>query len=141
MAMTMHLDVVSAEGEIFSGTVQEVNAPGEMGGLGIYPRHSQLISRLKAGELRYRTEAGAEAALFVSGGILEVQPHVVTILADTAIRADDLDEAAAQEAIKRAEDALKGKDPEDLDYETLKIELETAREQINMLQRMSARRH
>lgn len=141
MAMTMRLDVVSAEEELFSGMVQEVNVPGELGGLGIFPRHSQLISRLKAGELRYRTEAGDEASLFVSGGVMEVQPHVVTVLADTAVRADDLDEAEAQEAIQRAESLLEGKDPEDYDYEKARIELETAKAQMEMLQRISAMRH
>lgn len=132
MAMTMHLNVVSAEEELFSGTVEEVFAPGTMGDLGIIPRHSQLITTLKAGELRYVAD-GHMASLFVSGGIMEVQPHVVTVLADTAIRADDLDEKAAQEAKERAEAALEGKDPEDLDYEAIQAELEAAKAQIQMI--------
>lgn len=140
MAMTMHLDVVSAEESLFSGTVEEVIAPGVMGELGILPRHSQLISNLRAGELRYKTADGM-ASLFVSGGVLEVQPHIVTVLADTAIRAGDLDEQAAKDAQKRAEDALAGKDPEDLDYEKLQAELEAAKAQIEMFQRISKSRH
>ncbi len=124
MAMTFHLDVVTAEQALFSGTVEEVIAPGIMGDLGIMPRHSQLISKLRAGELQYKTTEGAMASLFVSGGVLEVQPHVVTVLADTGMRAEDLDEAAAREAMKQAQDALQGKDPEDLDYEAIQTELE-----------------
>ena len=100
MAMTIRLDVVSAEKKLFSGTVYEVSVPGKMGELGIYPRHAQLISPLRPGELRYKPENGDAASLFVSGGIVEVQPYVVTVLADTAIRADDLDEQAAMEAKK-----------------------------------------
>ena len=135
MAMTMHLDVVSAEESLFSGVVEEILAPGTMGDLGIMPRHSQLITTLKAGEFRYKTSDG-EASLFVAGGIMEVQPSIVTVLADTALRAEDLDEKAAQEAQKRAEDALAGKDPEDLDYEATKAELDAAKAQIEMIHRV-----
>ncbi|MEZ5452024.1 MAG: F0F1 ATP synthase subunit epsilon [Thiothrix sp.] len=140
MAMTMHLDVVTAEQKLFSGTVEEVIAPGVLGDLGILPRHSQLISRLRAGELQYKTEEGNMASLFVSGGVLEVQPHMVTVLADTGMRAEDLDEAAAQEAMKQAQDALQGKDPEDLDYETIQAELEAAKAQLEMLHRIGKAR-
>ncbi|WP_287600543.1 F0F1 ATP synthase subunit epsilon [Thiothrix sp.] len=140
MAMTFHLDVVTAEQALFSGTVEEVIAPGAMGDLGIMPRHSQLISKLRAGELQYRTTEGAMASLFVSGGVLEVQPHVVTVLADTGMRAEDLDEAAAREAMKQATDALQGKDPEDLDYEAIQTELESAKAQIEMLHRIGKAR-
>ncbi len=133
--MTMHLDVVSAEESLFSGAVQELLAPGTMGDLGIMPRHSQLISTLKAGELRYKTDDG-EASLFIAGGILEVQPSVVTVLADTAIRAEDLDESLAEEAKKRAENALDGKDPEDMDYNAVKAELDAAKAQIEMIHRI-----
>lgn len=136
MAMTMHLDVVSAEESLFSGVVQEVLAPGVMGDLGIMPRHSQLITTLKAGELKYKTESGNMASLFVAGGVMEVQPSIVTILADTAVRLEDLDEQAAKEAQKRAEDALQGKDPEDLDYEAIKAELDAAKAQIEMIHRI-----
>ena len=140
MAMTFHLDVVTAEQSLFSGMVEEVIAPGAMGDLGIMPRHSQLISKLRAGELQYRTTEGAMASLFVSGGVLEVQPHVVIVLADTGMRAEDLDEAAAREAMKQATDALQGKDPEDLDYEAIQSELEAAKAQIEMLHRIGKAR-
>jgi F-type H+-transporting ATPase subunit epsilon len=140
MAMTFHLDVVTAEQQLFSGLVEEVIAPGAMGDLGIMPRHSQLISKLRAGELQYKTTEGAMASLFVSGGVLEVQPHVVTVLADTGMRAEDLDEAAAREAMKQATDALQGKDPEDLDYEAIQTELESAKAQIEMLHRIGKAR-
>ncbi len=140
MAMTFHLDVVTAEQQLFSGMVEEVIAPGAMGDLGIMPRHSQLISKLRAGELQYKTTEGAMASLFVSGGVLEVQPHVVTVLADTGMRAEDLDEAAAREAMKQATDALQGKDPEDLDYEAIQSELEAAKAQIEMLHRIGKAR-
>ncbi len=136
MAMTMHLDVVSAEARMFSGTIQDVTVPGVLGAMGILPRHAQLISQLSPGELRYKTVNGETTSLFVSGGIVEIQPHVVTVLADTAIRADDLDEASAHEAIKQAEDALQGKDPEDFNYEVLQAELEAAKAQMEMLHRI-----
>ena len=106
MAMTIHVDIVSAEEEIFSGTATMVFAPAEMGEVGIAPRHTPLLTRLKPGEVRVQQQNGEEQFFFVSGGILEVQPHVVTVLSDTAIRAKDLDEAAALEAKKRAEEAL-----------------------------------
>jgi len=135
MAMTMQLDVVSAEELLFSGSVQELLAPGTMGDLGIMPRHSQLITTLKAGELRYKTDDG-EVLLFVAGGIMEVQPSVVTVLADTAVRAEDLDEQAAIEAQKRAEEALAGKDPQDMDYDVIQAELDAAKAQIEMIHRI-----
>ena len=135
MATTIHLDVVSAEESIYSGTVQEVIAPGSMGDLGIMPSHSQLITTLKAGELRYKTDGGF-TSLFVAGGIMEVQPSIVTVLTDTAVRAEDLDEKAAEEAKQRAEDALQGKDPEDMDYEAVKAELDAAKAQIEMIHRI-----
>jgi len=135
MAMTMHLDVVSAEESIFSGIVEEILAPGTMGDLGVMPRHSQLITTLKAGELRYKTSDG-DVSLFVAGGIMEVQPSIVTVLADTVVRAEDLDEKSAQEAQKRAEDALEGKDPADLDYEAIKVELDAAKAQIEMIHKV-----
>jgi len=135
MAMTMQLDVVSAEESIFSGLVEEILAPGTMGDLGIMARHSQLITTLKAGELRYKTNDGA-TSLFVAGGIMEVQPSIVTVLADTVVRAEDLDKKAAEEAQKRAEDALEGKDPADMDYEAIQIELDAAKAQIEMIHRV-----
>jgi len=135
MANTMHLDVVSAEESIYSGTVQEVIAPGSLGDLGILSGHSQLITTLKAGELQYKTDEGM-ASLFVAGGIMEVQPSIVTVLTDTAVRSEDLDEKTAEEAKQRAENALEGKDPDDMDYEAIKIELEAAKAQIQMIQRI-----
>ena len=135
MPMTMHLDVVSAEESIFSGVVLELLAPGTLGDLGILPSHSQLITTLKAGELKYKTADG-ESLLFVAGGVMEVQPSIVTVLADTVVRAEDLDEKAAEDAKKRAEDALQGKDPQDLDYEAIQAELDAAKAQIEMIHRI-----
>ena len=103
---TMHVDVVSAEESIFGGEAEFVVLPGEAGELGIYPRHAPLITRIKPGVVRIRVPGRTEEEqVFVAGGILEVQPHVVTVLADTAIRGRDLDEAKANEALKRAEEA------------------------------------
>jgi F-type H+-transporting ATPase subunit epsilon len=105
-ASTMHVDVVSAEESIFGGDAEFVVLPGEAGELGIYPRHTPLITRIKPGVVRIRVPGRSEEEqIFVAGGILEVQPHVVTVLADTAIRGRDLDEAKANEALKRAEEA------------------------------------
>ena len=105
MANTIHIDVVSAEESIFSGEAEFVVLPGEVGELGIYPRHTPLITRIKPGTVRILKPGGEEELVFVAGGILEVQPKVVTVLADTAIRGADLDEAKANEALKRAEEA------------------------------------
>jgi len=106
MANTIHIDVVSAEESIYSGEAEFVVLPGEAGELGIYPRHTPLITRIKPGAVRIQPAGGGEEELiFVAGGILEVQPKVVTVLADTAIRGHDLDEAKAHEALKRAEEA------------------------------------
>jgi F-type H+-transporting ATPase subunit epsilon len=107
-AHTLHVDVVSAEEQIYSGEAQFVVLPGETGELGIYPRHTPLITRIKPGEVRIKPAGGgAEELIFVAGGVLEVQPRVVTVLADTAIRGTDLDEAKATEALKAAEEARK----------------------------------
>jgi F-type H+-transporting ATPase subunit epsilon len=104
-AATIQVDVVSAEESIFSGEATFVVLPGEAGELGIYPRHIPLITRIKPGTVRIQKPDGTEELVFVAGGILEVQPKVVTVLADTAIRGADLDEAKANEALKRAEEA------------------------------------
>ncbi len=105
---TIHVDVVSAEESIFSGEAEFVVLPGEAGELGIYPRHTPLITRIKAGAVRIKpADGGEEQLIFVAGGILEVQPKVITVLADTAIRGKDLDEAKALDALKRAEDAMR----------------------------------
>jgi len=119
---TIHVDVVSAEEAIFSGEAEFVVLPGEAGELGIYPRHTPLITRIKPGVVRIR-QAGAadEDQVFVAGGILEVQPHVVTVLADTAIRAKDLDEAKASESLRAAEEARKNASS---DLEIAKVEAE-----------------
>jgi F-type H+-transporting ATPase subunit epsilon len=106
MANTIKVDVVSAEESIYSGDAEFVVLPGEVGELGIYPRHTPLITRIRPGEVRIKPAGGGEEQLiFVAGGVLEVQPQVVTVLADTAIRAHDLDEAKAQESLRRAEEA------------------------------------
>jgi F-type H+-transporting ATPase subunit epsilon len=102
---TIHVDVVSAEASIFSGEAEFVVLPGESGELGIYPRHAPLITRIKPGAVRIQKEGGEEELIFVAGGILEIQPRVITVLADTAIRGHDLDEAKANEAVKKAEEA------------------------------------
>ena len=104
---TIHVDVVSAEESIFSGEAKFVALPGEAGELGIYPRHTPLITRIKAGSVRIEMEDGTEEFVFVAGGILEVQPHCVTVLSDTAVRGKDLDDEKANEAKAAAEEALK----------------------------------
>ena len=106
MAMTIHVDIASPEESIFSGAASMVFAPAYLGEVGITPRHAPLLTRLIPGEVRVQTPAGEEEFYYVSGGILEVQPHIVTVLADTAVRAKDLDEASAEEARKRAEATL-----------------------------------
>lgn len=133
MVMTVHVDIVSAEAEIFSGLATMVFAPGVMGELGILPRHAPLLTKIKPGEVRIRTEDGAEEFFYVSGGMLEVQPHIVTILADTAARAKDLDEAAAQAAKQRAEQVLKDHKG-DIDLAQAEAELAEAIAQIKAIQ-------
>ena len=135
MAMTMHVNIVSAESEIYSGTVTQVFAPAEMGEVGVMPRHAPMLSTLKAGVVRVIPQDGEEQTFFVSGGILEIQPHVVTILSDTALRATDIDEAAAQEAKSRAEAAMKDK-ASDMDYAKAKSELIEAVAQIEALKKI-----
>ncbi|MEJ2565458.1 MAG: F0F1 ATP synthase subunit epsilon [Gammaproteobacteria bacterium] len=133
MAMTVHVDIVSAEAAIFSGLATMVFAPGVMGELGIMPRHAPLLTKIKPGEVRIQTEDGNEEFFYVSGGMLEVQPHVVTILADTAARAKDLDEAAAQAAKERAEQLLRDKKG-DIDLAQAEAELAEAIAQIKAIQ-------
>jgi len=133
--MTMHIDIVSAEAEIFSGTVTMVYAPAEMGEVGIAPRHAPLLTRLKPGEVRVQTQEGEELSFFVSGGMLEVQPHVVTVLADTAIRAADLDEAQAMEARERAERMLADKSAE-VDYAKAQSELAQSMAQLAAIRKL-----
>ena len=135
MAMMIHVDIVSAEGEIHSGQAEMVYAPAIMGEVGIAPRHTPLVTRLKPGEIRVDTGRGEMKHFFVSGGILEVQPHVVTVLADTAIRAHDLDEAAAEDAKRRAEEALSGQQA-DFEYAKAKSELAEAVAQLRTIERI-----
>jgi len=134
MSMTIHVDIVSAEESIFSGLAEMVYAPGELGELGIAPRHAPLVTRLKPGEVRLDT-GKEELDFFISGGILEVQPHVVTVLADTAIRADDLDEAKALEAKKNAEEALANRES-DIDFAKAQAELAEAAAQLQAIGRL-----
>jgi len=138
MANTIQVDIVSAEEQIFSGEAYMVYAPAVMGELGIAPRHTPLISPLKPGEIRLDVGNGKEEFFFISGGILEVQPHLVTVLSDTAIRADDLDEAAAMEAKKRAEDALADQQS-DLDVAKARAELAAAAAQIAAIKKFRKR--
>ena len=139
MAMTMHIDIVSAEAEIFSGTVEVVVAPAIMGEVGIYPRHTQMLTPLKPGEVRVTKQGGEEESFYVSGGILEVQPHCVTVLSDTCVRAHDLDEAAAKEAKKAAEQAIKDRDSE-MELAEAQAKLAEAVAQLQAIQRMKKSR-
>lgn len=139
MANTLHVDVVSAEESIFSGEAEFVVLPGEAGELGIYPRHTPLITRIKPGAVRIVPAGGGEEQLiFVAGGILEVQPKVVTVLADTAIRGHDLDEAKANEAIKRAEEA-KARAQDKAELASVEAELATLAAQIAAIRKLRKR--
>ncbi|MCK7592101.1 F0F1 ATP synthase subunit epsilon [Pseudomarimonas salicorniae] len=132
---TIRCDIVSAEQEIFHGVVEMVIATGEMGELGIAPRHAPLITRLKPGQVRVVLPGGEEQFFYVSGGILEVQPQVVSILTDTAVRADDLDEAAAKKAKEEAERALAGRS-EAMDIAEAQTKLAEAMAQLQALERL-----
>ena len=132
---TIHCDIVSAEGEIFSGEAKMVFVPATQGEIGIAPRHAPLRSMIKAGEVRVQTPDGQEQFFFVGGGALEVQPRKVTILADTALRAKDVDEAAAIAAKQRAEEALKGQIDKIEQAEAL-AELARAAAQLQLLQKL-----
>ncbi len=139
MAMTMHVNIVSAENEIYSGTVTQVYAPAELGEVGIMPRHAPMLSTLKAGVVRVVTQQGEEQSFFVSGGILEIQPHIVTILSDTAMRAADIDESAALEAKARAEAVMNDKASK-MDYAKARAELMEAVAQIETLKKLRKKR-
>jgi F-type H+-transporting ATPase subunit epsilon len=136
--MTVHVDIVSAEKEIFSGLAEMVFAPAELGEVGISPRHAPLISRLKPGEVRVKVSDKEVYPFYVSGGMLEIQPHVITILADTAIRAKDIDEAAAIEAKARAEEALADKSGK-IDFAVAQAQLTDAVMQLRTLDRLRKR--
>jgi F-type H+-transporting ATPase subunit epsilon len=132
---TIHVDIVSAEGEIFSGEASMVFAPAVMGEIGIAPRHAPLLTTLKPGEVRVQTPGGEEQFFYVSGGALEIQPHLVTVLADTALRAHDLDEAAALQAKQRAEEALRNRSDQ-MDTAKLQAELAQAAAQIRAIEKL-----
>jgi len=132
---TIRCDIVSAEAEIFRGNAQMVIATGEMGELGIAPRHAPLITRLKPGQVRVILENGDEQFFYVSGGILEVQPQVVTVLADTAVRAADLDEAAARKAKDEAERALADR-TDAMEVAEAQAQLAQAAAQLQALERL-----
>jgi len=141
MANTIHVDVVSAEELIFSGEAEFVAVPAEMGEIGILPRHAPLITRIRPGAVRIKRPGQAEEEyVFVAGGILEVQPHAVTVLADTAIRGRDLDEAKAHEAKERAEDSLQNQ-ASNIDYAKAQAEIATAMAQLSLIQKMRRQRH
>lgn len=141
MAMTIHVDVVSAEESFFAGVAEFVIIPAEMGELGVYPRHAPLLTRMKAGAVRVKVpDQDEEVVIFVSGGILEVQPNTITILSDTAIRGKDLDEAKANEAKKQAEEAMKNRTSE-MDYAKAQAELAQAIAQIQTIEKLRKRGH
>ncbi|MBK1643076.1 F0F1 ATP synthase subunit epsilon [Thiocapsa imhoffii] len=135
MAMTIHVDIVSAEGAIHSGLATMVYATAELGEVGIAPRHTAFISRLKPGDVRVENEQGEQEHFYVSGGMLEVQPHLVTVLADTAIRAANLDEAAALDAKRRAEESLAGQTAQ-FEYAKAQVELAEAIAQLRAIEKL-----
>jgi F-type H+-transporting ATPase subunit epsilon len=140
MANTIHIDVVSAEESIYSGEAEFVVLPGEVGELGIYPRHTPLITRIKPGAVRIKPAGGgAEELIFVAGGVLEVQPAMITVLADTAIRGHDLDEAKALDAQKRAEQARsKARDKQEV--AAVEAELATLAAQLAAIRKLRQRK-
>jgi len=133
MAMTMHLDIVSAENEIFSGRAEVVVAPAIMGEVGIHARHTPMLTPLKPGEVKITKQGGEEEFIYVSGGMMEVQPSTVTILSDTAVRAQDLDEAAAMEAKQAAEEAISNRES-DMDIAEAQSKLLEAVAQLRMIE-------
>ena len=139
MAMTIHVDIVSAETSIYSGSAEYIIVPAEMGEVGIYPRHAPMLTRIKPGSVRIKKPFEAEEDLiYVSSGILEVQPHVVTILSDTAIRGADLDEARAMEAKRHAEEAIHNRTSA-MEYAEAEAELAMAVAQLQAIEKL--RRH
>lgn len=140
MAMTIHVDVVSAEEMIFSGLAEFVVLPGEAGELGILPGHMPLMTRIKPGAVRVKLPGDKEELIFVAGGLLEVQPGLVTVLADTAIRGADLDQAKAMDAKKKAEEAMVNRGSE-MDYARAQVELAEAIAQLAAIDRLRKQRH
>ena len=139
MAATMQVDIVSAEAEIWSGQATMLFAPSENGEIGILPRHAPLLAKLLPGEVRVQAEGSDEQFFYVSGGLIEVQPHVVTVLSDTALRAADLDESAAKEAQEKAETALADTTAE-VEYAKARAELAQAAAQLQAIQRLRRRK-
>lgn len=139
MANTIHVDIVSAEGQIFSGDASMVFVPGSQGELGIAPRHAPLLTTLRAGEVRVQVEGQEEQSFYVGGGALEIQPHLVTVLADTAARARDLDEAAALAAKQRAEDAVRER-KDKVEIAEAQAELLRAMAQLRAIERLRKKR-
>ena len=139
MAATIHVDVVSAEESIYSGEAEFVVLPGEAGELGIYPRHTPLITRIKPGAVRIKPAGGEEELIFVAGGILEVQPQLITVLAYTAIRGTDLDEAKAAEALKAAEEARRNAKSKE-QVATVEAELATLAAQLAAIRKLRQRK-
>jgi F-type H+-transporting ATPase subunit epsilon len=135
---TIHVDIVSAEGEIHSGDAAMVFAPAKMGEIGIAPRHAPLLTALKPGEVRVEDTEGKEHFFYITGGMIEVQPHLVTVLADTALRGDQLDEAAALQAQQEAEEALKGVS-EETDLARAQVELAEARARYRAAQKLKGK--
>ncbi|MBT1451568.1 F0F1 ATP synthase subunit epsilon [Glaciecola sp. XM2] len=135
MAMTVHLDVVSAESEIFTGLVEHIQVTGSEGELGIFPGHAPLITGILPGMLRVTKQFGDEELIYVAGGVLEVQPSHITVLADTAVRAEDLDEAAAAEAKRHAEEKMANAGA-DFDYAEAAIELAEAIAQLRLIKKL-----
>lgn len=139
MASTMKLDIVSAEASLFSGQVARLEVTGSMGELGIHPGHTPLLTSLKPGQIFATLEDGSEQVFYMSGGVLEVQPHIVTVLADIAQRAEDLDEAAAQAAKDRAEDIINNQKAS-VDYAEAIVELAQAAAQLRAIQQLRNRK-
>ena len=136
MAMTIHVDVVSAESSLFSGLAEFIIVPAAMGEVGIYPRHAPLLSRIKPGSVRLKLpDREEEELIYVSGGLLEVQPSIVTILADSAVRGRDLDEAKAQEAKQRAEEAMRDRTAS-IEYAQAQAELAQSLAQLQAIQKL-----
>ena len=140
MGTIFHLDIVSAEESIYSGPVEFLVAPAQMGEVGIYPRHTPMLTRIKSGMVRIKAQLKEEELIYVSGGMLEVQPDVVTILADAAVRSHDLDEAKALEAKRAAEEAMKNRESE-LDYAKAQAELIEAMAQLAAIDKLRKRGH
>jgi F-type H+-transporting ATPase subunit epsilon len=139
VANTIHIDIVSAEGQIFSGEASMVFVPGSLGELGIAPRHAPLLTTLTAGEVRVQAEGQEEQVFYVGGVALEIQPHLVTVLADTAARARDLDEAAALAAKQRAEDAVRDR-KDKVEIAEAQAELARAVAQLRAIERLRKKR-